>query len=46
LQRVLERQVLAPLARYLLEHPELCEQELHIDCGPEETIQIMPASVS
>jgi len=46
LQRVLERQVLAPLARYLLEHPELCDQELHIDCGEEEAIQIMPATAA
>jgi ATP-dependent Clp protease ATP-binding subunit ClpC len=45
LQRVLERQVLAPLARYLLEHPELCEEELNIDCGTEEAIQITPGSV-
>jgi len=46
LQRVLERQVLAPLARYLLEHPELGEQELQIDCGAEEAIQITPATAA
>jgi ATP-dependent Clp protease ATP-binding subunit ClpC len=45
LQRVLERRVVAPLARYLLTHPTLADAELLIDweeagevriCGPEE----------
>jgi ATP-dependent Clp protease ATP-binding subunit ClpC len=32
LQRVLERHVVAPLARYLLEHPALRDAELAVDC--------------
>src|SRR4051794_36010419 len=33
LQRVLERRVAAPLARFLLENPLACEQELLVDCN-------------
>jgi len=32
LQRVLERRVVAPLARYLLAHPDLAGAELFVDC--------------
>jgi ATP-dependent Clp protease ATP-binding subunit ClpC len=33
LQRVLESRIVAPLARYLLEHPSLRDVVLHVDCA-------------
>jgi ATP-dependent Clp protease ATP-binding subunit ClpC len=38
LQRTLETLVVTPLARYLLEHPELKDVELAADLGPEGTV--------
>jgi len=40
LQRVLERRVVAPLARYLLEHPALVRVELLVDCTEEGQVLI------
>ena len=40
LQRVLERRIVTPLARYLLSHPELAGAELFVDCDDRGDIQV------
>jgi ATP-dependent Clp protease ATP-binding subunit ClpC len=42
LQRVLERQVVAPLAKYLLAHAELSDVALSVDCDAEGSMRIHP----
>jgi ATP-dependent Clp protease ATP-binding subunit ClpA len=46
LQRVLERRVVAPLARHLLAHPELAHEELFVDCDDEGQIRLGTAGPS
>jgi ATP-dependent Clp protease ATP-binding subunit ClpC len=41
LQRVLERQVVTPLARYLLEHTGLRDVELKVECGDRGAIEVI-----
>ena len=40
LQRVLERQVVAPLARFLLERPRLRDAELAVDCDEAGAVSV------
>jgi ATP-dependent Clp protease ATP-binding subunit ClpC len=40
LQRVIERRVVAPLARYLLDHPDLRDAELRVDCDEQGEVRV------
>ena len=42
LQRVLERQVVAPLARHLLDHPRLHDAQLTVDCDELGEVRVVP----
>jgi ATP-dependent Clp protease ATP-binding subunit ClpC len=40
LQRVLERRVVAPLARHLLDHPQLRDTRLRVDCDERGEVRV------
>jgi ATP-dependent Clp protease ATP-binding subunit ClpA len=40
LQRVLERRVAAPLAKYLLAHPTLRDAEIEVDCNERGEVEV------
>ncbi len=40
LQRVIERRIVAPLARYLLEHPQLRDVEVPVDCDAQGEVSV------
>jgi len=45
LQRVLEKEIVAPLAKYLLSDPSLRDGEIEVDCDDEGKIRINPRRI-